>query len=123
MKHALILVLILSALPARAAELVVVEADWCSWCKIWEREIGATYDQTPQGQRVPLRRIDIDDPLPSDLVFESDPRATPTFILFKNHREVARFLGYPGKEKFWESFQGLLDQLPMPRRKVSYIRY
>ncbi|MEM7178556.1 MAG: thioredoxin family protein [Pseudomonadota bacterium] len=123
MKRLAIVFLILTALPARAAELVIVEADWCSWCRIWDKEIGVVYDQSPQAKLAPLRRIDIGDPLPDDLLFDSNPRVTPTFILFKNNREIARYEGYGGRQAFWDMLDGMLDQIPMPRRKVSYIRY
>ncbi|MBY8977687.1 thioredoxin family protein [Rhodobacteraceae bacterium NNCM2] len=119
MKRLAALFLILSALPAWSAELVMIDADWCSWCKRWEADIGVMYDKTPEAKIAPLRRVSIDGPMPDDLIFDSSPRYTPTFILFKNGQEIDRFEGYPGESAFWGMLQRMLDKLPAPRRKVQ----
>lgn len=121
MKRLAALFLILSALPAWSAELVMVDAEWCSWCRSWEKEVGVIYDKTPEAKIAPLRRISIDEPLPGDLRFASKPRYTPTFILFKHGTEIDRFEGYPGESAFWGLLQRMLDKLPAPQREVQVI--
>lgn len=107
---------------ARAAELVMVEEDGCVWCARWREEVGVVYDKTPEGRRAPLRRIDIHDPLPDDLTFESRPRYTPTFALFEDGREIGRIEGYPGEDFFWGLLGELLEKLPEPAAPVSTIQ-
>jgi len=41
----------------------------CSWCEAFDREIAPIYHKTAEGQRAPLRRVDIDQPVPQDLAF------------------------------------------------------
>lgn len=104
----------LVALPAAAAELVMVEEHGCPWCRQWNREIGGIYGNTPEGTRAPLRRIDIEKPVPADLTFQSPPRFTPTFILVDDGTEVGRIEGYPGEDFFWPMLGALLEKLPRP---------
>ncbi len=96
-----------AAVPARAAELVMVEQHACEWCETWNEEVGGIYGKTPEGKTAPLRRINIHDPLPADLAYLSGLVFTPTFVLVDKGREIGRIQGYPGEDFFW----GLLQQL------------
>lgn len=99
----------LIATPARAstAELIMFEQKGCVWCERWRAEIGPIYPKTQEGRAAPLRRVDIDEPIPSDLDGIVVERLTPVFVLLEDGREVARLRGYPGEDFFW----GLLSQM------------
>ena len=97
---------------ARAAELVMVERDGCPWCAAFDREIAPVYAKTPEGQRAPLRRIDLYQRVPDDLAFLDIERLTPVFILIDKGREIGRIRGYPGPEGFWTQLAILMDRLP-----------
>ena len=79
----------------------------CSWCEAFDREIAPIYHKTAEGQRAPLRRVDIDQPVPQDLAFIAVERLAPLFVLVDNGREIGRIRGYPGEDHFW----GLLGVL------------
>ena len=96
-----------ATLPAEAAELVMLEQDYCSWCERWHEEIGPIYPKTAESHLAPLRRVDIHDPLPLDLEFLQTSHFTPTFVLIDDGREIGRILGYPGEDFFW----GLLAEM------------
>ncbi|MGB6791991.1 MAG: hypothetical protein WBE53_11300, partial [Pseudolabrys sp.] len=49
---------------ARAAELIIFEQAGCAWCETFDREIAPIYPKTAEGQRAPLRRVNIDRPIP-----------------------------------------------------------
>jgi len=83
------------------------ERQGCPWCRAWDREVGPVYPKTPEGQRAPLRRVDVEAERPADLRQVADIRATPTFVVMEGGRETGRILGYPGDDMFW----GLLDQI------------
>lgn len=87
--------------------LIMVEEAGCMWCALWNRQIAPIYPKTAEGQAAPLRRIDIHDALPSDIVFSRRLAYTPTFVLVEEGKEVARIEGYPGADFFW----GLLGQM------------
>ena len=96
-----------SLTPARAAELVMFEQAGCAWCAAFDREIAPIYPKTEEGLRAPLRRVDIDGPVPDDLAFIETERLAPLFVLIERGREIGRIRGYPGEDHFW----GLLDVL------------
>jgi hypothetical protein len=93
--------------PARAAELVMFEDAGCMWCARFNAEIGPIYPKTEEGQRAPLRRVDMGKAVPGDLAFIETERFTPLFVLVDQGREIGRIRGYPGEDHFW----GLLGML------------
>ncbi|TMJ01115.1 MAG: transcriptional regulator [Alphaproteobacteria bacterium] len=106
------LILVLQfALPAQAAELVMFEQKSCVWCRKFDREIAPAYDKTTEGNRAPLRRLDIALPAPSDLAFIKRERFTPVFVLIDGGREIGRIRGYPGDTFFWGLLANLLERL------------
>jgi hypothetical protein len=99
---------VFAALPtARAAELIMFEQAGCVWCETFDREIAPIYPKTVEGQRAPLRRVNIDHTLPSDLAFLEMERLAPLFVLVEKGQEIGRIRGYPGEDHFW----GLLGVL------------
>ena len=87
--------------------LLMAEEDGCIWCARWDADISEAYPKSPEGQTAPLRRIDIHDAIPSDVVLEKPLFYTPTFVLLENGQEIGRIEGYPGEDFFW----GLLGVL------------
>ena len=98
---------------AFAAQLIMVEQQGCSWCQIWNEEIGEAYPKTDEGQIAPLRRIDLGDGWPEDLKDIRPERLTPTFILVENGEEIGRLRGYPGEHFFWPMLAEMLKKLPV----------
>lgn len=96
---------------ARAAELVMMEQSGCPWCAAFDREIGTIYGKTDDGLRAPLRRVDIHQPLPSDLAFMHMERFTPVFVLVDKGHEIGRIRGYGGREMFWTQLYMLMQKL------------
>lgn len=106
------LALLVSAPVGVAAELVMFEKQGCPWCAAFNREIGPIYSRTKEGRRAPLRRVDIGDPLPSDLRFIKMERFTPVFVLIDQGQEIGRIRGYPGDNHFWGLLSGLMMKVP-----------
>jgi hypothetical protein len=96
---------------ADAAELVMFEQAGCIWCETFDREIAPIYPKTAEGKRAPLRRVNIDNPLPSDLNFIEIERLAPVFVLVESGQEIGRIRGYPGDEHFWGLLQVLVKKL------------
>lgn len=94
-----------------AAELVMVEQDGCHWCARWNEEIAPIYLTSDEGERAPLRRVDLHD-LPENVSFTSRPVFTPTFVLVQDGQELGRLEGYPGEHFFWPMIGELLDAHP-----------
>jgi len=102
---------ILTLANARAAELVMFEQAGCTWCEIFDREIAPIYPKTTEGQRAPLRRVNIDHPLPPDLAYIEVERLAPLFVLVENGHEIGRIRGYPGEDNFWGLLGVLIKKL------------
>jgi len=101
-----------SAETPKAAELLMFEQKYCSWCERWNDEIGGIYHKTSEGIRAPLRRIDIHDQMPLEFASLQSTVFTPTFVLVENGQEIARMRGYPGDEFFWYLLGEMLEKLP-----------
>ena len=103
---------VFAALPsARAAELIMFEQTGCVWCETFDREIAPIYPKTVEGQRAPLRRVNIDHTLPSDLAFLETERLAPLFVLVEKGQEIGRIRGYPGEDHFWGLLGALIRKL------------
>ena len=105
------ILLLLLAPPVGAAELVMFEQKSCVWCQRFDRDIAPAYDKTEEGQRAPLRRVDIASPVPADLAFIKRERFTPVFVLIDKGREFGRIRGYPGDIFFWGLLANLIERL------------
>lgn len=103
--------MILWQAPSRAAELLMLEQAGCSWCKVWNEEVGVAYSKTTEGKFAPLRRVDIHQKLPEDLTGLMVGRFTPTFVVWHEGREIGRIQGYPGGHFFWPMLQEILQQV------------
>ncbi len=106
-----VMFLALAPSPTRAAELVMFFQSACPWCERFERDIAPAYEKSDEGLRAPLRRVDIDKPLPRDLAFLRVERLTPLFVLVDNGHEIGRIRGYPGVDSFWMQLSVLFDKL------------
>jgi hypothetical protein len=103
---------VFAALPTvRAAELIVFEQAGCVWCETFDREIAPIYPKTVEGQRAPLRRVNIDHTLPSDLTFLETERLAPLFVPVEKGQEIGRIRGYPGEDHFWGLLGALIRKL------------
>ena len=106
----------LAAMPANAAELVMFEAPGCIWCERWLEEIGPIYPKTAEGKAAPLRRVDLDAPLPQDLKALQRPVFTPTFVILNDAgEEVGRLVGYPGEDIFWWTLSEPMAEIMRPQ--------
>ena len=104
---ALAIGLALPATASRAAELVMFERAGCAWCARFNAEIAPIYGKTWEGRTAPLRRVNLNGPVPADLAGIDPGAFTPTFVVVQEGREIGRIRGYPGDAFFF----GLLDRI------------
>jgi thiol-disulfide isomerase/thioredoxin len=114
MKRILLLVVglaILIATPSQAKnnlELLMFSNPHCGYCQSFLNEVKPTYHDSKVGKLLPLRVINMDQPVPDwyDKAYRnkriSQIRGTPTFIIWQNDTELYKFVGYPGKKRFYD---------------------
>ncbi len=105
----LAMALLISPLWAETT-LLMAQEPGCIWCARWNSEISAIYPKTGEGAAAPLRRINIQDDLPADIMLDRRINFTPTFVLLVDGEERNRIEGYPGADFFWGLLARMLDQ-------------
>ena len=60
----------------------------------------------------PLHRINIHSKQSNEIILNSTPQFTPTFIIINNNKEVGRIEGYPGDDFFWALIDKILSKIP-----------
>ena len=99
----LLIVFFLLPLKSSFAEskLLMITADYCVYCQIWEKEIGTIYPKTDIAKSFPLERIELDEHSTRNDSDYNETKITPTFVFFKEKEEIGRIIGYSSAEMFW----------------------
>ena len=107
----LIIIIFLLSVKSSLAEnkLVMITADYCIYCQIWEKEIGEIYPKTDISKSFPLERIELEENSISNDSGNYETKITPTFIFFRENEEIGRIIGYSSAEMFWWQVDEILD--------------
>ena len=108
----LILLISLSPKDSFATELLMVTSPTCSWCELWDKEVGIIYKRTDSGKLAPIQRLNITSFKKRSFEVMRPVTYTPTFILVQNRQEIGRITGYSGEDHFWGLLNKLLQKLP-----------
>ncbi len=100
-----------AAQGARNVELLMFDDPGCPWCRKWRAEVGPGYAASPEGRRAPLRTVMLRDGRPAGITLDSAIRASPTFVLVQDGREVGRITGYGGPDFFWSMLTEMMKKL------------
>ena len=127
--HAIFLGLAIAfmAIPAKALDLIVLDDPQCSFCVAFKKEVGASYDTSPNAEIATLSYVTYTvgfQPVPQqwpewylDAARDgrtTPARGTPTFILWDippgqtKAREVGRWSGYGGPAHFQSNFDAVV---------------
>lgn len=106
----LLLLLTAGAASAGSLQLLVTHDAACGEYARWQREVAPTYASTAEGRAAPLLSVNTDGPWPNGLALASRPKATPTFILIDDGRELGRIEGYGDAASFRTRLARLLHQ-------------
>jgi len=114
-KTALILFLSLF-LPLSAhaddTEIVMFGSKSCVYCRVFDREVAPNYHWSQAARRAPLKAINFDMEGTGGYALRGGAiTVTPTFVMFKRGREVARIRGYPGKKNFYRMVDEILTKV------------
>ena len=100
---------------AYATEMIMFSTKTCGYCRNFLREVAPTYNDTEYAKLLPLRIISMDSQnAPKWFSKAYDERridgisGTPTFIIFSNGNEVARLIGYGGKDRWYDDIKDFI---------------
>ena len=94
-------------------KLLMITADYCIYCQIWEKEIGKIYPKTEISKSFPLERIELDEYLFDNNLNDTnnyETKITPTFVFYRGNNEIGRITGYSSAEMFWWQVDEILDR-------------
>ena len=94
-------------------KLLMITADYCIYCQIWEKEIGKIYPKTEISKSFPLERIELDEYLFDNDINDTnnyETKITPTFVFYRGNNEIGRITGYSSAEMFWWQVDKILDR-------------
>ena len=97
---------------AGAFQLVVMEADGCTYCGIFRRDVLPSYEASERAKDMPVRFIDVNDVEKARLDLQAPVNIVPTFIVMKDNKEVGRIPGYLGPENFYPTIKYLMSTAP-----------
>jgi thioredoxin-related protein len=101
-------VMLASASPVFAAELVMFDSLSCVYCKKFKREAMPAYTASRAAQVLPLRIVQLNGDEPG-FQLKKPVRSTPTFVIVERGAEVERFTGYGGREDFLEMMDTMTE--------------
>ena len=109
----LLIVILLLSIKSSFADnkLLMITADYCIYCQIWEKEIGKIYPKTDISKSFPLERIKLDENSIRNESNNYETKITPTFVFFNENKEIGRIIGYSSAEMFWWQVDEILDQV------------
>ena len=108
----LLIVIVFLSLKSSFADnkLLMITADYCVYCQIWEKEIGEIYPKTEISKIFPLERIELQEYSISNDLDNNETKITPTFVFFRENKEIGRIIGYSSAEMFWWQVDEILDR-------------
>jgi thioredoxin len=86
--------------------LVKFSAEWCVPCKMAARTIESVHSDFPS---VTFTEIDTDDS--PDLAHNYKIKSVPTVIVFKDNKEIERFVGSISADKLRKSLENAVNNL------------
>ena len=94
--------------PSKGLNLIMFEQEGCHYCEVWDTNIGVSYDKTSEGKFAPLKKVDIH--LDDDVANVKPVIFTPTFVLYKDGKEVGRLTGYISDDFFWGMLKPMIKK-------------
>jgi hypothetical protein len=102
------IVVLATSTSATAAEMVVYGSEHCVVSRQFEKEVAGDFPSTNASRAFSLRLVDIEN-APAGVTLSQPVTLTPTSVFVDQGVEVARFVGYPGREHFFRIVGGVAD--------------
>lgn len=98
------------ALNGARLEILVFEAEACTYCEIFRRDVAPRYRFAPIAAQAPLRFIDIAKVDVERMGLTSRLDILPTTVLLKDGREVERITGLTAAETYYRLLHYMINK-------------
>lgn len=88
--------------PGGSLELVVFEANGCTYCEVFRHDVLPLYRTTAKSRQAPIRFVNLSYADESKMGLADPITIVPTAVLFDAGKERGRVSGYTGPESFME---------------------
>jgi hypothetical protein len=96
-------------LPA-PLELVVFEANGCTYCEVFRRQVLPLYRATEKGKQAPIRFVNLSYADESKMGLSEPITIVPTAVLLEEGRERGRVTGYTGPDVFLDMVTQIMGE-------------
>ena len=110
-----IALIVLWATPSHAIELLMFSNPNCGYCQKFLEEVEPTYKESPAGEVMPLRIINMDGAVPDWYIKAFKEKrigriaGTPTFVVWTD-RAIFKWVGYKGVKHFYDTIGGFMRE-------------
>jgi len=107
--------IVLWATPSHAIELLMFSNPNCGYCQKFLEEVEPTYKESPAGEVMPLRIINMDGAVPDWYIKAFKEKrigriaGTPTFVVWTD-RAIFKWVGYNGVKHFYDTIGGFMRE-------------
>ena len=107
--------IVLWATPSHAIELLMFSNPNCGYCQKFLEEVEPTYKESPAGEVMPLRIINMDGAVPDWYIKAFKEKrigriaGTPTFVVWTD-RAIFKWVGYNGVKHFYDTIGGFMQE-------------
>lgn len=91
-------------------ELVVFEANGCTYCEVFRQNVVPFYRVTEKSRVAPLRFVNLSRADESKLRLNAPITMVPTVVLLENGQELGRVTGYTGPESFLDLVSAMMGE-------------
>ncbi len=91
-------------------EILVFEAEACTYCEIFRRDVAPRYRFAPLATQAPLRFIDIGKVDVDKIGLAARLDILPTTVLMKDRKEVERITGLTAAETYYRLLQYMISK-------------
>lgn len=99
-----------AAVAVSPYELVVFEADGCTYCQDFRSQILPMYTSSALGRQAPIRFVNVSRSDETKMGLAGAITIAPTVVLMRDGREVDRIIGYTGPGNFMKLVAYMMER-------------
>lgn len=99
-----------TALAGARYEIIAFEAQGCTYCAHFRKDIARSYERSERSKRAPVRYLDVKAGEVANLKLAGAITLLPTAVILRDGIEIGRIDGYTGRENFYRVLDTLVPE-------------